>query len=93
MGPKADLTASKSNFRGRDASYLAPPEQIRTGLRAYGLYGAFFVKGITPFLSSLISILLFDLRRKHSFVRPHICIAAALASVRDKPSAALKRRP
>ena len=32
--------------RGRDTSYLAPPAQIRTcPIRAYGLYGAFFVKG------------------------------------------------
>src|SRR5271169_5094243 len=35
--PKSDLTAPKSNFRGRDASYLAPPAQIRTSpIRAYG---------------------------------------------------------
>src|SRR5271154_1549622 len=31
------LTAPKRHFRGRDASYLAPPAQIRTGpIRAYG---------------------------------------------------------
>ena len=36
-GSKADLTEPKSDFRGRDASYLAPPAQIRTGpIRAYG---------------------------------------------------------
>ena len=33
----AVLTAPKRHFRGRDASYLAPPAQIRTGpIRAYG---------------------------------------------------------
>ena len=33
------------DVRGKDASYLAPPAQIRTSpIRAYGLYGAFFVK-------------------------------------------------
>src|ERR1700738_3290029 len=32
-----DLPPSKSHYRGRDASYLAPPAQIRTGpIRAYG---------------------------------------------------------
>jgi hypothetical protein len=32
--------------RGRDAGYPAPPAQIRTGpIKAYGLYGAFLVKG------------------------------------------------
>ncbi|SDJ53696.1 hypothetical protein SAMN05444171_1468 [Bradyrhizobium lablabi] len=37
VGSKAVLTASKRDFRGRDASYLAPPAQIRTGpIRAYG---------------------------------------------------------
>src|SRR6266851_4277506 len=36
-GSKADLTAGKCDFRGRDASYLAPPAQIRTSpIRAYG---------------------------------------------------------
>jgi hypothetical protein len=34
---KLPLAGSKSNFRGRDASYLAPPAQIRTGpIRAHG---------------------------------------------------------
>src|SRR5207302_8496974 len=36
-GSKAVLTPSGHDFRGRDASYLAPPAQIRTGpIRAYG---------------------------------------------------------
>jgi hypothetical protein len=44
-GSKTVLTPLKWDVRGRDASYLAPPAQIRTGpIRAYGLYGAFFVK-------------------------------------------------
>ena len=36
-GSKTVLTTLKRHFRGRDASYLAPPAQIRTGpIRAYG---------------------------------------------------------
>src|ERR1700688_5130216 len=67
------------HFRGRDASYLAPPAQIRTGpIRAYGLYGAFFVKGASRhFGRPLHSILLFDPRRELLPSRPHISIAAA----------------
>ena len=57
-------------YRGRDASYLAPPAQIRTGpIRAYGLYGAFFVKGASRDLGRpLHSILLFDPRREGPFL-------------------------
>jgi len=37
LGSKAALTTLKCDFRGRDASYLAPPAQIRTSpIRAYG---------------------------------------------------------
>ena len=37
LGSRAVLTTVKRDFRGRDASYLAPPAQIRTGpIRAYG---------------------------------------------------------
>ena len=48
----------------------AQPAQIRTGpIRAYGLYGAFFVKGASRhFGRPLHSILLFDPRREHSSV-------------------------
>jgi hypothetical protein len=36
-GSKADLGACNREVRGRDASYLAPPAQIRTSpIRAYG---------------------------------------------------------
>jgi hypothetical protein len=36
-GSKAALTAPNPNFRGRDASYLAPPAQIRASpIRAHG---------------------------------------------------------
>src|SRR5260370_1779104 len=50
-------------FRGRDASYLAPPAQIRTSpIRAYGLYGAFFVKEASRHFCRPLSF--------HSFVRP-----------------------
>ena len=31
IGSKAALTAPKSNYRGRDASYLAPPAHLWTG--------------------------------------------------------------
>ena len=57
----------------------AQPAQIRTGpIRAYGLYGAFFVKGITPFLSSFV-IPFFCSTRAASILpsRPHISIAVA----------------
>src|SRR5258705_8554038 len=66
-------------LRGRDASYLAPPAQIRTSpIRAYGLYGAFFVKGASRhFGRPLHSILLFDPRRELLPSRPHISIAVA----------------
>src|ERR1700681_2310564 len=48
----------------------AQPAQIRTGpIRAYGLYGAFIVKGASRhFGRPLHSILLFDPRREHSSV-------------------------
>jgi hypothetical protein len=61
---------SKGRLRGRDASYLAPPAQIRTcGFPAYGLYGAFAVKGTSRcFLSCCCFILSFDPRREHSSV-------------------------
>ena len=47
-----------------------PPAQIRTcGFPAYGLYGAFLVKGASRhFLSCCCFILLFDPRREHSSV-------------------------
>jgi len=36
-GSIASVWLEASHFRGRDASYLAPPAQIRTGpIRAYG---------------------------------------------------------
>src|SRR5258705_306563 len=51
------------HVRGRDASYLAPPAQIRTGpIRAYGLYGALFVKEASTHFCRPLSF--------HSFVRP-----------------------
>src|SRR5256885_4095405 len=51
------------NDRGRDTSYLAPPAQNRTGpIRAYGLYGSFFVKGASRHFCRALLL--------HSFVRP-----------------------
>lgn len=66
----AALVSHDERFRGRDASYLAPPAQIRTSpIRAYGLYGAFSVKRASRHFCRLChSILLFDPRREHSFV-------------------------
>ena len=64
------VAPQQRRLRGRDASYLAPPAQIRTcGFPAYGLYGAFAVKGTSHrFLSCCCFILLFDPRREHSSV-------------------------
>src|ERR1700688_1610354 len=72
------------HFRGRDASYLAPPAQIRTGpIRAYGLYGAFFVKGASRhFGRPLHSILLFDRRRE----RPPVPTAYSHRRRAQRPS-------
>ena len=57
-----------TRFAGRELP-RAPPAQSRTsGLPAYGLYGAYFVKGgahrFSPRL--VLFILLFDPRREHS---------------------------
>ena len=61
--PFASVWPDHGDFRGRDASYLAPPAQIRTGpIRAYGLYGAFFVKEASRHFCRPLSF--------HSFVRP-----------------------
>jgi hypothetical protein len=39
MSSDAQIAANRKNGRGRDASYLAPPAQIRTGgIPAYGSY-------------------------------------------------------
>jgi hypothetical protein len=39
VGSIGELTAPKCDFRGRDASYLAPPAQIRASpIRAHGSY-------------------------------------------------------
>src|SRR6201984_605419 len=64
---------------GRDAIFIAPPAQNRTGgFPAYGLYGSFFVKGASRhFCRALLLpifvvlwcfILLFDPRRAHSSI-------------------------
>jgi len=54
----------------RDAFHRTPPAQIRTcGFPAYGLYGAFLVKGASRhFCRALLLHSLFDPRREHSFV-------------------------
>ena len=55
---------------GRDAIFIAPPAQNRTdGFPAYGLYGAFFVKGASRhFCRALLLHSLFDPRREHCSV-------------------------
>src|SRR5208337_2047334 len=68
--------------RGRDASYLAPPAQNRTcGLPAYGLYGAFFVKGASRHFCRALYIItpFFCSTRAASILpsRPHIAVAVA----------------
>src|SRR5881296_3953579 len=48
---------------GRDAIFIAPPAQNRTGgFPAYGLYGSFFVKGASRHFCRALLL--------HSFVRP-----------------------
>src|SRR5258707_11167991 len=73
------MTRLKFDVRGREASSLPSPAQIPTRpVRAYGLYGAFFVKGASRhFGRPLHSILLFDPRRELLPSRPHISIAVA----------------
>ncbi len=68
--------------RGRDASYLAPPAQSRTcGFPAYGLYGAFFVKGASRHFcrALLLHSFVFCSTRAASILpsRPHIAVAVA----------------
>src|SRR5258708_34548995 len=51
-----------------------PHRSVRAPIRAYGLYGAFFVKGASRhFGRPLHSILLFDPRREHSSVPTAYC--------------------
>src|SRR5258705_13958693 len=67
-------------LRGRDASYLAPPAQIRTSpIRAYGLYGALFVKEASTHFCRPLSFPFFCSTCAASILssRPHICIAVA----------------
>src|SRR5213596_2071194 len=48
---------------GRDAIFIAPPAQNRTGgFPAYGLYGSFFVKGASRHFCRALLL--------HSFVQP-----------------------
>jgi hypothetical protein len=68
-----------------------PPAQIRTGpIRAYGLYGAFFVKGASRhFASSFAFHSLFDPRREHSSVPTAIFPSPSrAAAVKDGASSA-----
>src|SRR5258705_13774350 len=76
----ASVWPDHGDFRGRDASYLAPPAQIRTSpIRAYGLYGAFFVKEASRHFCRPLSFHSFVRPAPRAFFRPdrHICIAVA----------------
>src|ERR1700747_750971 len=60
--PPSSVRASR-RCSGRDAIFIAPPAQNRTGgFPAYGLYGAFFVKGASRHFCRALLL--------HSFVRP-----------------------
>ena len=53
---------------------LAPAQNRTCGFPAYGLYGAFFVKGASRhFCPRCYSILLFDPRREHSSIPTAHC--------------------
>ncbi len=62
-GSFASFWLAAHHYRGRDARYRTPPAQIRTcSFPAYGLYGAFFVKGASRHFCRALLL--------HSFVRP-----------------------
>src|SRR6476620_396523 len=62
-GSNSEVGGPCREVRGRDASYLAPPAQIRASpIRAHGLYGALFVKEASRHFCRPLSF--------HSFVRP-----------------------
>src|SRR6202163_4246683 len=74
------LVGSRSNFRGRDASYLAPPAQIRASpIRAHGLYGAFFVKGGAHHFVAPLFVDSFVRPAPRAFFRPDRILAVAVA--------------
>ena len=79
-GQRAILTILKPDFRGRDASYLAPPAQLRTGpIRAYGLYGAFFVKGGAHHFVAPLFVDSFVRPAPRAIFRPDRILAVAVA--------------
>src|SRR6476620_8619735 len=68
------------NVRGRDASYLAPPAQIRASpIRAHGLYGAFFVKGGAHHFVAPLFVDSFVRPAPRAFFRPDRILAVAVA--------------
>src|SRR5271156_1731550 len=71
-------------------SVSGAPSQLRDSSAAFGLYGAFFVKGASrDFGRPLHSILLFDLRREHSSVPTAIFPSPSrAAAVKDGASSA-----
>src|ERR1700687_4841360 len=97
--PMRSELGQKRRFHNRPVTFAVgtrvtsrpPPAQIRTGpIRAYGLYGAFFVKGASRhFGRPLHSILLFDPRREHSSVPTAIFPSPSrAAAVKDGASSA-----
>ena len=80
FGSKPVLTVPKFDFRGRDASYLAPPAQIRASpIRAHGLYGAFFVKGGAHHFVAPLFVDSFVRPAPRAFFRPDRILAVAVA--------------
>src|SRR3984893_8337369 len=66
---RATRRRRKIDDRGREGFWPPLPPNRTGGFPAYGLYGAFFVKGASRhFGRPLHSILLFDPRREHSSV-------------------------
>jgi len=71
------IILSAKSVRGRDASYLAPPAQIRTsGFPATACMGLSLSR-VTPFFAPCLFILLFDPRREHSSAPTTYCVAVA----------------
>src|SRR6202047_4165919 len=76
--PHISIAVARSGGQGRRFFSAAEGLSLTDASTAAGLYGAFFVKGITPFLSSFV-IPFFCSTRAASILasRPHISIAVA----------------
>src|ERR1700721_2456272 len=79
-GPKAAIKLQMIDVRGRDASYPAPPAQIRASpIRGHGLYGAFFVKGGAHHFVAPLFVDSFVRPAPRAFFRPDRILAVAVA--------------